>query len=70
VDESCLGDGRAGAGGLIRRGDGSWVTGFNDFIGIGNNTYAELLKKALILLLSRLTSIIVILLSLFVFRSY
>ena len=43
MDESYLGDGRAGAGGLLRRGDGSWVTGFNGFLGIANNTYAELM---------------------------
>jgi len=43
VDGNCLCDGRAGAGGLIRRGDGSWVTGFNGFLGIANNTYAELM---------------------------
>ena len=43
VDGSCLCDGRAGAGGLIRIGDGNWVTGFSGFMGIANNTYAELM---------------------------
>jgi ribonuclease HI len=44
VDRSCLGDSwRAGAGGLIRRGDGSWVIGFSCFLRIANNTYAELI---------------------------
>lgn len=44
MDGSCLGDsGRAGAGGLIRRGDGSWVIGFSCFLGIANSTYAELM---------------------------
>ncbi|XP_058776527.1 alpha-ketoglutarate-dependent dioxygenase abh1-like [Vicia villosa] len=41
VDGSCLGDsGRAGAGGLIRKGDGSWVIGFSCFLGIADNNYA------------------------------
>jgi len=43
VDGSCLCDGRAGAGGLIRIGDGNWVTRFSGFMGIANNTYAELM---------------------------
>lgn len=44
VDGSSLGDsGRAGAGGLIRRGDGSRVIGFSCFLGIANSTYAELM---------------------------
>jgi ribonuclease HI len=44
VDGSCLGDsGRAGAGGLIRSGDGSWLIGFSCFLGIADNTYAELM---------------------------
>jgi len=43
VDGSCLGDGRAEAGDLIRRGDDSWVTAFICFLGIANNTYAELM---------------------------
>ncbi|PNX89435.1 hypothetical protein L195_g045554, partial [Trifolium pratense] len=34
--------GRAGTGGLIRRGDGSWVIGFSSFLGMSNNTYAEI----------------------------
>ncbi|CAJ2665276.1 unnamed protein product [Trifolium pratense] len=44
VDGSCLGDsGRAGFGGLIREGDGSWIIGFSGFLGISNNTFAELM---------------------------
>jgi hypothetical protein len=43
MDGSCFNDGRAGASGLIRRGDGSWVIGFNDFLGIANNNYVELM---------------------------
>jgi ribonuclease HI len=44
VDGSCLGvSSRAGTCGLIRRGDGSWVIGFSCYLGISNNTYAELM---------------------------
>jgi len=91
VDESCLGDCKAGVGGLINRGNGSWVTGFIGFLDIENNTYAELMTlffglrlannmdcnqvccysdSKTILSLSRLTSIVVMLLSLLVFNIY
>jgi ribonuclease HI len=44
VDGSYLGDSdRAGAGGLIRSGDGSWLIGFSCFLGKADNTYAELM---------------------------
>jgi hypothetical protein len=44
VDGSCLGDsGRAGFGGLVREGDGSWIIGFSGFLGISNNTFAQLM---------------------------
>jgi ribonuclease HI len=44
VDGSCLGDsGRAGFGGLVREGDGSWIIGFSGFLGISNITFAELM---------------------------
>ncbi|KAK2378521.1 hypothetical protein QL285_066416 [Trifolium repens] len=44
VDGSCNTiSGRAGTGGLIRRGDGSWVIGFSSFLGMSNNTYAEIM---------------------------
>lgn len=41
VDGSCSGhSGHAGAGGLIRRGDGSWVVGFSSYLGLSNNIMA------------------------------
>ncbi|GAU44585.1 hypothetical protein TSUD_136320 [Trifolium subterraneum] len=44
VDDSCLGDSsRADFGCLIREGDDSWIIGFNGFLGISNNTFAELM---------------------------
>ncbi|XP_045810247.1 uncharacterized protein LOC123904656 [Trifolium pratense] len=44
VDGSCLGaPGRAGFGGLIRRGSGDWIVGFSGFLGVADNTYAELM---------------------------
>jgi ribonuclease HI len=44
VDGSCLGDpGRAGFGGLFRYGDGEWISGFSGYLGIANNTFAELM---------------------------
>jgi len=44
VDGSCSGhSGGAGAGGLIKRGDGSWVVGFSSYLGLSNNTYAEIM---------------------------
>ncbi|PNX83362.1 ribonuclease H [Trifolium pratense] len=44
VDGSCLGNpGRAGFGGLIRNGGGEWIVRFSGFLGIANNTLAELM---------------------------
>jgi ribonuclease HI len=44
VDGSCLGNpGRAGFDGLIRNGYGVWIVGFSGFLGIANNTLAELM---------------------------
>lgn len=44
VDGSCTGNlGRSGFGGLVRRGDGSWIIGFTGFVGVSNNLLPELL---------------------------
>ncbi|GAU39885.1 hypothetical protein TSUD_69330 [Trifolium subterraneum] len=44
VDGSCLGDpGRAGFGGLFRKGDGEWIRGFSGYLGVTNITLAELM---------------------------
>ncbi|CAJ2632330.1 unnamed protein product [Trifolium pratense] len=44
VDGSCLGtSGRTGFGGLIRRSDGSWIIGFSGYLGLKDNTFAELM---------------------------
>lgn len=44
VDGSNLGNpGRAGFGGIIRNWDGSWITGFAEFIGIYDILHVELL---------------------------
>ncbi|GAU47984.1 hypothetical protein TSUD_272290 [Trifolium subterraneum] len=40
----CLGDpGRAGFGGLFRKGDGEWIRGFSGYLGVTNITLAELM---------------------------
>ncbi|GAU33259.1 hypothetical protein TSUD_333820 [Trifolium subterraneum] len=44
VDGSCLGDpGRAGFGGLFRKGDGEWIRGSSGYLGVTNITLAELM---------------------------